>query len=193
MAARAGEGGDAVRSCSMRLHVSFLSMALVAGCGAGARSPALRISQPAEVTQQVGSTTIALRFSRPTARGRELFGALVPYGAVWHPGADEASTIRVSRAVLFGGQSLAAGTYSIWTIPSPSEWTVILSSAANVFHQPYPEGRDVLRIQVPSRRATHMESLAFYFPFADRTRTALVLHWGETLIEVPITTQASND
>jgi hypothetical protein len=134
-------------------------------------------------------TTIALRFNRPTARGRELFGALVPYDAIWHPGADEASTISVSHPVVFGGQSLAAGTYSIWTIPTASEWTVILSSAAEVFHQPYPEGRDVLRVRVPSRRAAHMESMAFYFPFADRSRTALVLHWGDTLVEIPISTQ----
>ena len=158
----------------------------VGGCASSAPAPTLRISQPASVTQQVGATSIAIRFNRPTARGRALFGALVPYGSVWHPGADEASTITISRNITFGGRPVPAGTYSIWTIPTPAEWTVILSAAANVFHQPYPEGRDVLRIQVPSRRGAHMESMAFYFPFADRTTTALVLHWGETLIEIPI-------
>jgi hypothetical protein len=159
---------------------------VVGGCASSAPATTLRISQPAVVSQQVGSTSITVRFNRPTARGRALFGALVPYGPVWHPGADEASTIQTTRAVTFGGRPLPAGTYSIWTIPTPAEWTVILSAAHNVFHQPYPEGRDVLRIQVPSRRGAHMESMAFYFPFADRTNTALVLHWGETLIEIPI-------
>jgi hypothetical protein len=160
--------------------------AVLGGCASSAPATSLRISQPAVVTQQVGATSITVRFNRPTARGRALFGALVPYGAVWHPGADEASTITTSRATTFGGRPLPAGTYSIWTIPTPAEWTVILSRAANVFHQPYPEGQDALRVQVPSRRGTHMESMAFYFPFADRTNTALVLHWGETLIEIPI-------
>jgi hypothetical protein len=151
-----------------------------------APSPIARISQPALVTQYVGATEITVRFNRPTARGRELFGALVKYGEVWHPGADEASTIRFSRDVTFGGSLVRAGTYSIWTIPTPAEWTFILSSAAPVFHRPYPEGRDVLRIQVTPKRAAHMESMAYYFPFADRTKTALVLHWGDVMIEVPI-------
>jgi hypothetical protein len=154
-----------------------------------AAQPTLRLSQPAVVAQTVGNTVITVRYNRPTARGRELFGALVKYGEIWHPGADEASTIEISRDVVFGGSPLAAGKYSVWTIPTPGEWTVILSSAVDVFHQPYPEGHDVLRIKVASRRGTHMESMAFYFPFADRTKTALVLHWGETLIEVPIETR----
>lgn len=80
-------------------------------------------------------------YNRAVARGRELFGALVPYGEVWDPGADEATRIELSHRVTITGQPLPAGRYSIWTIPDPDEWTLIFSRASKVEHIPYPEGR----------------------------------------------------
>lgn len=166
-------------------HALVVAAALpVAACG-----QTLRISQPAVVSQTIGSTVITVRYNRPTARGRDLFGALVKWDEVWHPGADSATTFEVSREITIGGSVLPAGRYSLWTIPRASEWTLIFSSAADVFHQPYPEGKDVLRVNAAPKRGTHMESMAFYFPFANRTQSALVLHWGETVVEFPIETR----
>jgi hypothetical protein len=145
-----------------------------------------RRSQPAMVMQKIGATEVTVRYNRPSARGRALFGALVPFGQVWNPGADEATTIEFSRDVLFGGTPLPAGKYSIWITPRPEEWTFILSKAADVFHTPYPEGQDALRLGVRPKRGPHMETLAFYFPSADSATTVLALHWGETVIEIPI-------
>ena len=148
-------------------------------------------SQHATVTQLVGTTQITIVYNRPSARGRTLFGrgGVVPWGKVWCPGADTATTIALSRDMVVGGQLLAAGKYSIWAIPDPDEWTLIFSRAADVFHIPYPgEAHDALRLRVKPQAETgpFMESLAFYFPAADTGRALLNLHWGETIVQVPL-------
>ena len=104
-------------------------------------------SQHGSVSQQVAGTTITIEYNRPVARGRALFGALVPYGRVWCPGADNCTTIQFSTDVKINGQSLAAGTYSLWAEPEADKWTMIFNSAQPVFHTRYPHDRDVLRVQ----------------------------------------------
>src|SRR5213594_2838019 len=77
--------------------------------------------------------------------------------------------------------------YSIWVVPMErGPWTFILSTAAEVFHTPYPRGRDALRIPVTPRRGHHMETLAFYFPVVDGDSAVLSLHWGTTVLSIPI-------
>lgn len=144
-------------------------------------------SQHGSVTQRVGNTDISISYNRPVARGRELFGGIVRWGRVWHPGADSATTISFSRDVSIEGHDLAAGRYTLWTIPteSPQPWTVIFSRALNVWHTPYPgESSDVLRVTVPSEQGAHMEVLAYYFPVVTPDSAQLRLHWGTTIVPV---------
>ncbi len=144
-------------------------------------------SQHGSVTQRVGSTDISISYNRPVARGRELFGGIVRWGRVWHPGADSATTISFSRDVSIEGHDLAAGRYTLWTIPaeSPQPWTVIFSRALGVWHTPYPgESSDVLRVTVPSEQGAHMEVLAYYFPVVTPDSAQLRLHWGTTIVPV---------
>ena len=146
-----------------------------------------RKSQPATVMQAIGATQVTIVYNRPDARGRKLFGELVPWGKVWCPGADEATTITVTRDVLVAGQRLPAGKYSIWAIPGPAEWTLIFSKAADVFHIPYPgPAQDALRVTLKPQAGPFMEALAFYFPAADADHALLYLHWGETVVPVPL-------
>jgi hypothetical protein len=143
-------------------------------------------SQRGSVTQNVAHTQIAIHYGRPVARGRVLFGQLVPWDRVWHPGADSASIISVTRPVVVEGKELAAGEYSLWLIPRRSApWTLIFSRAARVFHQPYPgEAHDALRVDVAPDSGMHMESMAFYFSHVQREDAVLRLHWGATLLSL---------
>jgi hypothetical protein len=136
--------------------------------------------------QMLGATRIEVKYSRPSARGRELFGALVPWGRVWTPGADTATNVTFSRSVRVNDQPLAAGTYSLWAIPGESRWTIIFSSAHPVWHLPYPDGRDVLRVESAPRDAAHAELLTFYFPAVDGLAVELVMHWGTTVVPIRI-------
>jgi hypothetical protein len=146
-----------------------------------------RKSQHATVMQAMGATEVTIVYNRPAARGRKLFGELVPWGKVWCPGADQATTLAVTRDVLVAGQPLAAGKYSLWAIPGPAEWTLIFSKAADVFHIPYPgPAQDALRVTLKPQAGPFMEALAFYFPAADADQALLDLHWGETVVQIPL-------
>lgn len=145
-----------------------------------------RVSQPADVRQRMGSTELRVVYNRPSARGRTLYGGIVPYDSIWNPGADEATRIETNRAVTIQGEPLPAGRYSVWAIPRPDEWTVIFSRAWHVFHEPYPEGLDALRIDVRPRRGPPVETMAFYFPIATADSAELHLHWGETVVPLRI-------
>lgn len=124
-----------------------------------------------------------MTYSRPVARGRALFGALVPYEQIWNPGADRATAIAFTRDVHVNEQPLKAGKYSVWAIPRADEWTVIFSKAADVYHTPYPgEPQDALRLRVRPEAGQHMETLTFYFPAVEGKDATLRLHWGEVVV-----------
>lgn len=147
----------------------------------------VRKSQAAAVSQRVANTEITLTYSRPLARGRALFGELVPYDVVWNPGADQATAIAITRDVQVNGRPLPAGKYSLWMIPRSDRWTVIFSRAAEVYHTPYPgEDDDALRMEVTPQRGPYMEALSFYFPLVDGKNTTLRFHWGDTIVPLDV-------
>jgi hypothetical protein len=143
-------------------------------------------SQLATVSQLVGPTRIEIIYRRPVARGRELFGALVPYGRVWSPSADSAAVFTTTTALDFAGSQLPAGRYAVWAIPDKDTWTVIFSSRVPVFHLRYRDDKDVLRVRVAPQAADHMETLGFYFPMVDADSAVLNLHWGKTVVPMKI-------
>lgn len=147
-----------------------------------------RPSQHASVMQVIGATEVTIVYNRPSARGRQLFGGLVPWGRVWCPGADQATTIAFSSDVQVAGQPLKAGKYSVWAIPDPAEWTLIFSSATDVWHVPYPgQPRDALRFKAKPEAGPFLETLVFYFPVVEADRAVVNLAWGETRVPIPIT------
>ena len=142
-------------------------------------------SQAAAVGQRVATTEITLTYSRPVARGRQIFGALVPYGKVWTPGADQATAVTFTRDVLINEHPLAKGSYSVWTIPGPEAWTFIFSKVPKAFHESYPgEAQDALRFEVRPEKTTHVETLTFDFPIVEGKDAVLRLAWGD--LSVPL-------
>ncbi len=169
----------------VRLNVAAWVVLSLTACGAGGRQQP-KPSQSGTVSQDVADTHIALVYDRPVARGRTLFGGIVPWDAVWMPGANWATTIELSRDVRIEGQPLGAGRYSLWTIPGPTEWVVIFSRRARAFHTRYPAGEDALRVRVKPTAGSHMETLAFYFPVVGPDSAILALHWGTTVVPIAI-------
>ncbi|MGH9309431.1 MAG: DUF2911 domain-containing protein [Vicinamibacterales bacterium] len=174
-----------------RVVVLVSALAAAAAADPSAQSPqpdqnGPRPSQHGSVSQRINDTTITIEYNRPVARGREIFGKLVPYGRIWCPCADDATTVEVSKTVRIEGQELAAGKYSLWTEPQAEEWTVIFSKSHAVWHTRYPQGQDALRLQVKPRSGSHMETLAFYFPVVDGRKAELVLHWGTVIVPLAV-------
>ena len=163
------------------LLVPIMAFVLQASQPAAAQAAGPRPSQSGSVSQQVNQTTITVTYSRPVARGRELFGALVPFGKVWTPGANEATELTVSTAVRVNGQPLPAGTYSVWAVPGATRWDLILNTTHPVFHLAHQEvaASDLLTVTATPRAGPHMETLAWYFPVVDGRKARSEEHTSE--------------
>ena len=141
---------------------TLMVLAAPLGCQ---RAPNPRRSQPATVSQTLGDVRLTLAYNRPVARGRILFGGIVPWGEVWCPCADEATSLETSADIMLGGQRLPEGKYTIWAIPGETEWTLILSNAVNVWHIPYPGvAMDRLRLTLAPQTGTQHGVAGVLFP-----------------------------
>src|ERR1700675_2457600 len=110
---------------------AFLAVAVT---GSPARSQGYPFSQRGTVTQVVAFTEISVSYGRPVARGRALFGALIPWDSVWHPGANSATRVTFGHDVMVEGKPLCAGEYSLWLIPRErGPWTAIFSALRTCF------------------------------------------------------------
>ena len=121
-----------------------------------------RKSKNGKLEGTIDGVKIMMEYGRPKVNGRVIWGGLVPYDKVWRTGADEATTISFSQDVNIEGKPLAAGTYSLFTIPGKTEWTVIFNKVAKQWGAfKYDAGQDALRVTVKPETADHVEEMTF--------------------------------
>ncbi|MAP55487.1 DUF2911 domain-containing protein [Altibacter sp.] len=125
-------------------------------------------------------------YSRPSKKGRVIFGDLVPFDKVWRTGANEATELTLYKPMLFGTHTLQPGTYTLYTIPGKEIWTVIINSDTNAWGAySYKKEKDIARINVPARETVApTESLSMVFR-PDPDGTTLMIGWDSTYIEIP--------
>ena len=116
-----------------------------------------------EASAKVGAVDISMKWSAPSVKGRAIWGALVPYDKIWRTGANAATTFTCSKAVKINGKALPAGTYSFFTIPGNSEWTLIFNKQTDLWGSTdYKEADDALRLTVTPKMGTDVtEQLTF--------------------------------
>lgn len=131
--------------------------------------------------------TITVNYSSPRMRGRRIFGDLVPYGEVWRAGADEATSFVNDVNVLVGGKDVPAGKYTLFTLPTPSKWTLILSKQTGEWGIPYPGERyDFGRMEMKlSKLPSPLENFTISFDQAGSS-CAMKLDWETTRASVEI-------
>ncbi|MEL6274208.1 MAG: DUF2911 domain-containing protein, partial [Bacteroidota bacterium] len=111
-------------------------------------------SPKSTLTQVVGNTEIQVIYERPSVRGRIIFGGLEPWNEMWRTGAGHCTKLIFDRAVQVGGQSLSAGAYSLFTIPSPHEWIIILNADTSLYgRNEYNASKDVARFTVQANQS----------------------------------------
>lgn len=156
---------------------------------APAKPPQLRlprVSPLAQLKQTVGMTDVTIAYSRPAVKGRAIWGALVPYDKVWRTGANEATTIEFSDDVTIGGTKLAAGKYSLHTIPSQNSWTIVFNSTANQWGSfAYDPAKDALRVQATPQKSEFHELLTFEIPQLTKDSATVAIRWEN--LSVPFT------
>lgn len=157
-----------------------------------ARVPSLqgqiRASERAKVAQTVDGTVITVDYYRPQARGRDsLFGRVVRVGEMWTPGANWVTSLEVSGPIRLNGRPVAAGKYSLWMRPGPSEWTVHLHRDTQRYHTQHPKAEEmVLSFSATPQTGEHVEVLTFDFPRVARDGATLRLRWGTTAVPLEI-------
>ena len=139
-------------------------------------------SQLGTISQTIADAQVEIRYRRPVARGRVLFGELVPWGEVWTPSADTAVQVTLSAPVEIEGQTLPAGSYALWAIPDAASWTIIFNSRTPVFHLRYPAEEDMLRVSVTPEEGEHVETLQIAFPLVDGDSALMQIRWGPTIV-----------
>jgi hypothetical protein len=161
---------------------------LMASAAAAQGTPELPpLSPKARVEQQVGLSKFAVEYSSPGKKNRVIWGELVPYDELWRTGANLATKVEASTEFIFGGKKVPAGTYSLFTIPGKSSWTVILNSDAELpGTRGYDEKKDVARITVTPGTAPARERMTFIFSDTTDNSTRLDLEWDTLRISVPI-------
>ena len=154
------------------------------------RSP--RPSPRASLMQTVGLTDITINYNRPGVKGRAIWGALVPYDQVWRTGANEATTIQFSDDVWINGNKLAKGIYSIHTIPTANQWTVIFNSVAEQWGSySYDSAKDALRVQVTPMPAEFREWLQFEIPEMTTDTAKVVMRWEKIAVPFTVDTKST--
>ena len=163
-------------------RVLNLLLLLVLGLAAAAQAPELpprgddadRASKNGRTEGSIDGVDIIVTYGRPQVKGRVVWGGLVGYDGVWRSGANEATVIWFSRDVNVEGKKLAKGAYSLWTIPTKGEWTVIFNTTTKVWGTGYSSAadNDALRVKVTPKLGEHIEEMEFII-----AENRVVLRW----------------
>ncbi|GAA3585975.1 DUF2911 domain-containing protein [Snuella lapsa] len=151
-----------------------------------------RLSPKDTVEFKLNDLKLEVFYNRPYKKGRDIFGALVPYNQVWRTGANEATTFKTNKALNIEGNSLPAGKYTLWTVPKDTSWTVIFNSKQypwgvdNEMKPMWDPNYDVVNIDVPVEKLnTTLEQ--FTIAFDNSTdNLSLTMAWDNTKIAVPL-------
>jgi hypothetical protein len=166
--------------------VSSLAVAAHLSAGQG-----FRVSPHESTSATIDGSDVSITYGRPSMRGRTIFGRLVPYGRVWCPGADEATTLESTRALQLGDLKVPAGSHTIWIRPTADAWTLIVSKEPSGFHTNYNASADLGSLEMTKHTLDKpVEQLTFAIVRNPAGRGGLVaMSWETTEASVPFTVQ----
>lgn len=148
-------------------------------------------SPAAKVMQTVGMTEVEIAYARPSMRGREIFGGLVPYDKMWRTGANASTKISFNTDVSIEGNDLKKGTYALYTIPGEEEWTIIIHN--NITHWGvggYKADEDAFRFTVkPVTLEEDVQSFTIGFSNVGLGTASVDLSWEKTMVSFNIDTK----
>ena len=152
-------------------------------------SPHIAITNRLDSVQRtIGGAAIKIRYSRPSVRGRVIFGEVVPYDRFWRTGADAATKLTLSHPIYFNGKELPAGEYSIFTMPSKNGWTIMFNKQPNIWGTEYKAENDVLRVPMSVEVLQEtVELLTIEVVQADKGGR-IEVSWEKLKVSVPFST-----
>lgn len=171
----------------MKKVLFFLAAGLLTGSAVAQTLP--QPSPSAKVEQTVGLTEIAITYSRPSVKGRDIFGDLVPYDVIWRTGANAPTMFTNSTDIMFGKQTLAPGTYALFTMPAKDgNWTVVLNSDTEQWGAGnYDKKKDLVTINTKVSTVEFTETFTIGFSDITNNSGSIVITWDKTKVVVPFT------
>jgi hypothetical protein len=171
-----------MRNNALLIFALLISLSTIAQINTPAASPA------ATVSQGVGLTNVTINYSRPSVKGRKIFGDLVPNGKVWRTGANKITTIKLDDDMLINGASVKAGSYGLYTIPGEGAWTIIINRDDKQWGSyEYDANKDVIRFSVqPLKLDYFVEQMEISFEDFTPTTAYIAIKWESTGVRFKI-------
>lgn len=177
---------------------AFITIFLLAALGISSFAQDLKVpvlSPKQTVKQSFGISEITIEYSRPSVRGRVIFGELVPYGKIWRTGANQSTQITFTDDVKVEGNNVPAGTYAVYTIPNSESWEVMLYKdlklAGNV--NEYKPEEEFLRIKLPVRTTLQkVETFTISINDISITSANVSLLWENTSVSFSVTAEVDS-
>ena len=168
--------------------ILLLVMTAFLAVASNAQIKAPQPSPVGKISQNVGLTDITIEYSRPSMKGRKVFGGLVAYNELWRTGANASTKLTFSENVKIGGQELKKGTYALYTIPGEKEWTIIFHK--NIDHwgiDEYKQEEDAFRISAkPTSVANSIETFTISIDDIKNSSCSISLNWDKTSVSIPV-------
>ncbi|MGA8150318.1 MAG: DUF2911 domain-containing protein [Terriglobales bacterium] len=162
----------------MKMRLAFLTLLILTFANPGlAQKP----SPPAQAQCKFSDgKTITVDYSSPRMKGRKIYGGLVPYGEVWRTGANEATTFVTTANLSVGGKNVPAGNYTLFTVPNPDKWTLIINKKTGEWGIPYKyEADELLRTDMKvAKTMSPMENFTISFDQAGGACTLNII-WDD--------------
>ncbi|WP_263367626.1 DUF2911 domain-containing protein [Edaphobacter bradus] len=148
------------------------------------------LSPPETATVALDGKTIAIKYGAPSMRGRKIMGEVVPYNEVWRTGANPATTFVTKANLKIGSATVPAGSYTLYTLPSKTEWLLIINKQTGQWGTEYHQDRDLVRIPMKGTTlASPQEKMSISFEKTRGNATELHVRWENTDESVSITAQ----
>ncbi len=156
-----------------------------AACVAQGNKP---LSPPGEASVKFDDgKTVTIQYSRPSMRGRKIFGGLVPYGQVWRTGANAATSLKTDVDLTISGANVPAGSYTLYTLPGMNSWKLIINKQTGQWGTEYSQGQDLTRVDMKvGQLPSGMETFTISLDKTSATSAMLKLDWENTIASVEI-------
>jgi len=145
-------------------------------------------SPPGEATLKFDDgKTVTIQYSRPSMRGRKIFGGLVPYDEVWRTGANAATSLKTDVDLSIGGANVPAGSYTLYTLPGMSSWKLIINKQTGQWGTAYSQGQDLARVDMKvTQRPSGLELFSISLDKTSGNSATLKLEWENTIASVDV-------
>ncbi len=176
----------------MKKIIASLGLIFAAGFISAQELP--KLSPLSKAEHVVGLNKITLQYSRPSVRGRVIFGDLLPYGEIWRLGANENTKITCTQDIIFSGENsqvLPAGTYSIFAFPGEDmNWKIVFNSNVEQWGTgDYDETKNLVTVNIKATTNSHTETLLIDINDVTTTSASIVIAWDKLKVVIPFTVE----